>query len=253
MFRADNPSPMTLDGTRTYLIGRRRVVVVDPGPAEPSHVDAVASAVAGAESIDIIVTHQHADHAGAARTLAERVGGRVWAGSAATHEPPVGFEIAADGRVFETDDGRLSVLATPGHTPDHIALIWAQPSGERVGFVGDLLLGEGDTALVAAPEGDVADYLQSLDRLEAMRLTRLYPAHGNPLTDPSEAIRRFRAHRLQRVEQVRKILGGEPGAPTPRIVESLYGKALPARVLQAAHGSVEAVRIYLHRVTNRPA
>jgi glyoxylase-like metal-dependent hydrolase (beta-lactamase superfamily II) len=245
MVRAPNPSAMTLDGTRTYIVGLRCAVVIDAGPDEESHIDALASTLEGADSIDIVVTHRHADHGGAARALSRRTGGRTWAGDPSSATFLEGAEVAAEGVTFDTDDGQLSVLTTPGHTPDHIALVWDRTGAGRAVFVGDLLLGEGDTALVAAPEGNVADYLTSLERLEGLGAETFYPAHGAPITDPAVALSRFRDHRMRRVEQVRAMLRDHPDATTPVIVDRIYGAMLPGKLLEAARGSVEAIRIYL--------
>lgn len=247
MVKATNSSLMTLDGTRTYIVGSKRAVVIDPGPDDVGHVDALVAELAGAESIDIVITHHHADHAGAAPALAARTDGRarVWAMGSRPDWTSTPVQGLADGDAFETDHGCLTVVATPGHTADHIALVWDRPSGGRAMFVGDVLLGEGDTTLVAAPEGDVGDYLRSLDRLEALGAERLYPTHGDPLTAPAAAIGRFRHHRLERVDQVRKVLSADPRATTSDIVGRLYGSALPAAIQDAASASIEAVRSYL--------
>lgn len=242
---APNPSPMTLDGTRTYLVGIERVVVVDPGPDDASHVDAVAEAVGEAEVVAIVATHAHADHLGAGPRLAERLGAplRVPGPSA---ELPAGARSIGAGERLETDQGTLTALLTPGHTPHHVALVWEHDGTAGV-FVGDLLLGEGDTALVASPEGDVGDYLQSLARLEGMAPEVLFPAHGPPLTRPDADIRRFREHRLQRVKEVTWATQRAPDASLDALVDAIYGKELPAALREAAAGSILAIQDFLAR------
>lgn len=234
---APNPSPLTLDGTRTYLVGRRRVAVVDPGPDLPSHLDAVTAAVGDAEVVGILVTHDHPDHADAAPTLARRTGAPIRAAGLGTLRP---------GDAIPTDAGELHALATPGHTPDHLALHW--PAAAAI-FVGDLLLGGQDTALVAPPEGDLTAYLDSLARLRALPARVLYPAHGEPFADPAEAIDRYVRHREQRLAQVLRAL--EQTRPEPatvdRLVDQVYGRGLDPRLRAAAAGATLAYLEHLAR------
>lgn len=233
---APNPSPLTLDGTRTHLVGRRRVAVVDPGPDLPSHLAVIAAAVGDAEVVAILVTHDHPDHAGAAPALARRTGAPVRAAAAGTLRP---------GDVVATDAGELVALPTPGHTPDHVALHW--PAAEAV-FVGDLMLGGQDTALVAPPEGDLTTYLDSLARVRALSPRILYPAHGEPFTDPPEAIDRYVRHRERRLEQVLRALDAETApAPLDRLVDAVYGQGLDARLREAAAGATLAYLEHLAR------
>lgn len=210
---APNPSPMTLDGTRSYVVGLRRAAVIDPGPDDPRHIEALAQAVAEAEQVAILLTHRHPDHAAGAPALAAALGGRVSSG-------PV---VPSEGDVIPTDAGDLFALATPGHTPDHCALHWP---AESAIFCGDLMMGGLDTALVAAGEGDLGDYLDSLDRLRRLAVETLYPAHGPPFTDPDTAIARYLEHRSARERQVLGALAG--GARGLReIAEQVYGGVAP--------------------------
>lgn len=285
MVRAENASLMTLDGTRTYIVGWRHAVVIDPGPDEAAHLDSVARELRESEVVDIVVTHRHDDHAGGVDGLVTRLSGRPGLIVRQRRANPGGG--LRDGVSIETDSGRLTAMATPGHTPDHLAFVWGvEPSGGGEGssegaadrgagsdpgtavpgqmgrlggqpdgatspspqvavFVGDLLLGKGETALVAAPEGNVADYLRSLQKVEAVRAARLFPAHGPIIANPDEAIGRFRDHRLRRVEQVRALLLAEPASTTSVLVDRMYGQGLPERIRAAAEASVEAVRLYL--------
>lgn len=242
---APNPSPMTLDGTRTYIVGRERCVVIDPGPEDGPHIDAVAAEVGEGEVVAIIATHGHADHLGAGARLAERLGAPLRIPGPSS-DLPAGAVALASGERIETDQGNLTVIFTPGHTSDHISLLWEHVDGTAL-FAGDLVLGEGDTALVASPEGDVADYLQSLARIEGISPGVLYPAHGPPLADPAAALQRFRDHRLKRVKEVAFALQHAPDAPTDRLVDAIYGKQLPAALREAAAGSIEAIREFISR------
>jgi glyoxylase-like metal-dependent hydrolase (beta-lactamase superfamily II) len=142
----------------------------------------------------------------------------------------------------------LQVLETPGHAPEHVALWWhgaGAPGGGAL-FVGDLMMGEGDTALVAHPEGDLEHYLRSLDRVERTAAAVLYPTHGPPIADPSEALRRYREHRRQRLRQVVHAL--QPGSARPdALLDRVYGDTVPAPLRSAAAASLRAMLDYLER------
>jgi glyoxylase-like metal-dependent hydrolase (beta-lactamase superfamily II) len=174
LIRADNPSPLTLTGTNTWVAGRW---VIDPGPALDAHLDAVAAAVAargGAEGI--AVTHDHADHVEGLDALRERIG----------DVPVVSARAgAADGDVF----GPLRVLALPGHSDDHLAFV-----AGRAAFVGDAVLGEGSVFVSA----DLAGYLDALRRLRELDLAVLCPGHGEPIWDVRAKLDAYLDHRLDR-------------------------------------------------------
>ncbi len=238
---ADNAGPFALGGTRTFLVGRHQVAVIDPGPADRPHLERLAGEVAGFEGT-ILLTHAHPDHAGGARALAD-----------ATHlplraHPSFGALPLEDGSLVDTDAGALRALATPGHSADHLAFFH-----EAVGdlYVGDLLIGEGSTTWVGEYSGCVADYLASLDRIEGVRARRIFPAHGGPLDDPGEAIRRFREHRLRRIEEVRavaEVLGSHrlrDSEGVEEVVDRIYGTGLPAPLRLGALWSVRAILEYL--------
>ena len=244
---APNPSPMTLDGTRTFIVGRERPVVVDPGPADAVHLDAILAALGGRRPVAIVLTHAHGDHADAARPLAVRTGAPVWMA-------PGGFA-RVDGTVtrwvehgerVQTDAGTLTVVATPGHAPEHVCLLWTggPAEHERALLAGDMFMGGGDTTLVAPPEGDLTDYLASLDRLEALRPSVIHPAHGPPIPDGMEAIRRYRAHRAERIEQVVRALRQGTAAPA-ELVGRVYGPELHPELRGAAEGSLRAILAHL--------
>ena len=189
LVRADNPSPLTLSGTNTWVVGRW---VVDPGPALDAHLDAVAAEVAargGAEGIAL--THDHADHAEGVRGLLSRVGDvRVVSAR----------EGAVDGDVF----GPLLAMALPGHSDDHLAFV-----AGRAGFTGDAVLGEGSVFV----SGNLAGYLDGLRRLRELDLAVLCPGHGPPVWDVRAKLDGYIAHRLERerrlVEALERGLSGE--------------------------------------------
>jgi glyoxylase-like metal-dependent hydrolase (beta-lactamase superfamily II) len=182
--RADNPSALTLDGTNTYVAGGW---VIDPGPSDAAHLDAVASAVgAGAEGI--VLTHGHGDHADGAPALASRLGVDV--------VRPEGGSTA----------GPFSVIATPGHSPDHVSLLYG-----RLLFAGDMVLGTG-SVFVGGAEGSMAAYLDSLRRLLELDLEAILPGHGPVVWDPRAKLEEYLAHRLDRERRVLEAVAG--GAAT---------------------------------------
>jgi glyoxylase-like metal-dependent hydrolase (beta-lactamase superfamily II) len=239
---APNPSQMTLDGTRTFIVGRERPAVVDPGPSAGGHLDAILAALGDASPVAILLTHVHGDHSELAGPLSVRTGAPLMVAPGGGGEEHLEVTWLADGDAIRTDAGTLHAVATPGHAPDHVAFHW--PEAGAV-FVGDLLMGEGDTTLVAPPEGDLAAYLRSLDRIASLSPAVLYPAHGPPLTDPAEAVARYRRHRETRIGQVVRALR-LAGPSRPReLLDAVYGPELHPALRAAAEGSLHAILGYL--------
>jgi glyoxylase-like metal-dependent hydrolase (beta-lactamase superfamily II) len=165
--RAQNPSPLTLDGTNTYVVGHW---VVDPGPADPVHLEAVCAAAP--DGIDgVVLTHGHADHAEGAESL--------------------GAPVLRPGEGERA--GPFRALATPGHSADSVCLIW----NERICFTGDTVLGAG-SVFIAPGEGSLSEYLDSLRRLRSLDLEVLCPGHGPYVWDPAAKLDEYVAHRLDR-------------------------------------------------------
>jgi glyoxylase-like metal-dependent hydrolase (beta-lactamase superfamily II) len=241
---APNPGPMTLDGTRTFIVGCERPAVIDPGPSAGGHLDAILAALEGRTPIAILLTHAHGDHSELAGQLAYETGAPVMMAHRAdtTADHPGVSRWLEDGDAIHTDVGTMQVVATPGHAPDHVAFHWHDRGAV---FVGDLFMGQGDTTLVAPPEGDLAAYLRSLDRVASLCPTVLYPAHGPELADPAEAVARYRRHRETRIEQVVHALR-RAGPSRPReLLDAVYGADLHPSLRLAAEGSLHAILGYL--------
>lgn len=234
--RAGNPGPFTLDGTRTYLVGTEEVAVVDPGPDDPRHLEALERALAGSRRVTLLVTHGHPDHAGGAAALAGRTGAVLLGAGVAPARFP------SPGETIPTDAGDLEPVATPGHTSDHLSFHWPE---RRALFCGDLLLGEGDTTWLGEYPGCVADYFASLERVAHLAPDVVYPTHGPPIEAVAGTLARYRRHREERLRQVGDVRAREPDATPGRIVEAVYGARLPEGLRPAALRSVEAMLHHL--------
>jgi glyoxylase-like metal-dependent hydrolase (beta-lactamase superfamily II) len=228
---------MTLDGTNTYVIGAPgsgQAVVVDPGPDDAAHLAAVEAALAArdARCVAVLVTHHHGDHAEAALPWAGHFGAPVAAATASVAGPA--------GRVLDHDDRlalagtTIGVVATPGHTSDHLA--FRLESGAVL--VGDHVLGRG-TSVVTHPEGDVVAYLDSLRRVHDLGPSALYCGHGPELTeDPRAVLDFYLAHRAYREQQLLDALGRGP-ATVDELVATVYAE-YPQEVWPAAAQSTRA-------------
>lgn len=234
---APNPSPMTLDGTNTYLVGppgHGAVVVVDPGPDDAEHLTAVEAALAERDAgvAAVVVTHHHVDHAEAARPWAQRFGVEVHAPTREVASPH--GRLLADGDTVAIGGEQLTVVATPGHTRDHLAL--RAPTGALL--TGDHVLGRG-TSVVAYPDGDLAAYLDSLRRVLALGPDALYPGHGPALTrDPAAVLRYYAEHRRFRERQLLDALRAGPATPA-ELVARVYAE-VDRRLWPAAEASTRA-------------
>lgn len=245
---APNPSPMTLDGTRTFIVGRERAAVIDPGPDHPAHLDAILRALDGRAPAVILLTHGHPDHAAAAGLLTARTGAPVrMARGALVPFQDVIPEWVEDGEQIATDAGVLHAVATPGHAPEHLCFLWTGGPAEhdRALIAGDMFMGGADTTLVAPPEGDLSAYLASLDRLQALRPSVIHPAHGPPIADADAAIGRYRAHRAERIAQVVRALRQGGTAAPGELVDRVYGAELHPALRGAAEGSLRAILSHL--------
>jgi glyoxylase-like metal-dependent hydrolase (beta-lactamase superfamily II) len=241
---APNPSPMTLDGTNTWVIaepGSSSAVVIDPGPDDEQHLRRVlAEAASGDRRIArILLTHGHLDHSAGAARLAELSGAPIQAADPAGRLGAEGF---ADGDVVMAAGSELRVVATPGHSADSVSLLLPADSAL---FTGDTVLGRGTT--VIAQDGNLADYLRTLGHLrelaETVDLRLLLPGHGPVLADPIGTLDYYLAHRAERLEQVRSALAA--GARTPAEIVAMVYTDVDAAVWPAAEWSVRAQLDYL--------
>ena len=248
---ANNPSAFTFTGTQTYIVGEREVAVIDPGPDDPRHVEAIMGAIGGRSLAAIVCTHTHRDHSPAARLLAQRtaapivgcaplalesLGPRADAAFDGGYAPD---RVLHDGDSIALDGEPLTAIATPGHTSNHLCFAW-----QEVLFTGDHVMGW-STTVVVPPDGDMAAYMASLDKLRHRNDRIYYPAHGPPVTKVQQYVRSLIGHRLQRERQILKLVTDEP-RDIPAIVAGAY-PGLDPRLTAAAGGSVYAHLLDLQR------
>lgn len=241
---AHNPSAFTFYGTQTYLVGDSSVAVIDPGPALDEHIDALLEAIGGRPVAAICCTHTHRDHSPGARPLAditgasiigcaplalETVGPRADAAFDGDYAP---HRVMEDGESLDIDGDPLIAVATPGHTSNHLCFAF----GDAL-LTGDHVMGW-STTVVVPPDGDMAAYMASLEKLRQRGDRVYYPAHGPPVTHPQRYVRGLIGHRLQREKQVLRLVSERP-RDIPNIVANAY-PGLDPRLTTAAGGSVHA-------------
>lgn len=248
---AHNPSAFTFLGTQTYLIGEQEIAIIDPGPDLPEHIDVLERAIGKRQVIAIMCTHTHRDHSPAARPLAERTGAPI-IGCAPLVMDTVGprADASFDGeyradRVLNHGDGievegmRIVAVATPGHTSNHLCFAYRDML-----FTGDHVMGW-STTVIAPPDGDMAAYMQSLEKLRWRDDRVYYPAHGPEVKKPQQYVRLLIGHRMQREKQILRLIR-ERRRAIPDIVASAY-PGLDPRLVIAAGGSVLAHLLDLER------
>ena len=248
---AHNPSAFTYYGTQTYLVGHREVAVVDPGPDLPEHLEAIGRAIDGRPVVAIMCTHTHRDHSPASRPLARATGAPIVGcaplaledvgprADAAFDGDYVPDRVLADGERLDVDGRPIVAVATPGHTSNHLCFSYDQAL-----LTGDHVMGW-STTVVVPPDGDMAAYMQSLDKLRRRDDRIYYPAHGPPVTNPQQYVRHLLGHRMQREKQILRLVG-EQAREVPDIVANAY-PGLDPRLLAAAGGSVLAHLVDLER------
>lgn len=252
---ARNPSPYTYTGTQTYVVGEgREVAVIDPGPAEQEHLDAIVAAIGDARLIAICCTHTHRDHSPGAAPLKARTGApvigcapltltdtgpRADASFDADYAPD---RVLGDGEKLTGDGWTLTAIETPGHTSNHLCFALEETGAL---FTGDHVMGW-STSVVSPPDGDMTDYLRSLELLYERKQDTIYlPAHG-PLVDrPHRLVRGMIGHRRSREKQIQRQIE-EGRTRIPDMVERMY-KGLDERLFPAAQRSVLAHLIDLER------
>ena len=249
---ANNPGPFTYTGTGTYLVGSGEVAVIDPGPDDAAHLDALEAAIRPGRVTHILITHTHSDHCGGARDFAERTGAPIFGfgahpvrdkkidapaldeGADYSFKPD---ERIDDGAVLETDEWRIQAVHTPGHLSNH--LCFALPM-QRVLFTGDHMMGWA-TTVVAPPDGDMDAYLRSLDILLARDDEIYLPTHGAPIKKPHRFVRAVKAHRMMRDAQILDQLS-KGKRRIRQMVEAMYADVDP-RLHKAA-----ALNVYAHLI-----
>jgi glyoxylase-like metal-dependent hydrolase (beta-lactamase superfamily II) len=250
---APNPSPFTYTGTQTYLVGAGEVAVIDPGPDLPEHVEAILDATQGERIAAILCTHTHRDHSPASRPLAAATGAPIIGCLALAIEDDgpradAAFDFdyrpdraLADGEALDGEGWRLSAVATPGHTSNHLCFAL---EGTGLLFTGDHVMGW-STTVIAPPDGDMAAYLESLNLLLARDDKVYHPAHGPAVDKPHSHVRALLAHRRMREKQILGRLGEGEGH-IPAMVETMY-RDIDPRLHSAAGRSVLAHLVDLER------
>jgi glyoxylase-like metal-dependent hydrolase (beta-lactamase superfamily II) len=256
---APNPGPFTATGTNTYIVGSGRVAIIDPGPDIPAHVDALLATLAGEFVTHILLSHTHRDHSGAVAALKARTGAPVLSGGPhrlsralmpgeanilddandTGHRPDA---VLGDGDSVAGDGWRIEAVATPGHTANHLA--FALPDASLT-FSGDHVMGW-STSIVAPPDGDMADYMASLDRLAARPEQRLLPGHGPPVEDAHARIAELRRHRLAREAAIlERINAGD--STIPAMVAAIYRDIDPGLHPAAARSVLAHLEVLVQR------
>lgn len=253
--RANNPSPMTYTGTNTYILGKREIAVIDPGPADPDHLEAILTAVPpNARITHILVTHSHLDHSPLAHPLAQRTGAPIYAmGDSTAGRSAIMQQLAAsglvgggegvdpefapdvtlsDGDVIESTDWQIKAIRTPGHFGNHVSFAM-----QDIVFTGDHVMGWA-SSLVSPPDGDLTQFMASCDRLKTQNARVFYAGHGDPITDPHARLDWLIAHRKSREAQLVKAL--DPGPATAQALTKTIYTDIDPRLLPAAERNVLA-------------
>ena len=253
---APNPSPYTFTGTQTYVVGEPQgpdCAVIDPGPDEADHIAAILAAVGDRKILAIMCTHTHRDHSPAAAPLAAQTGAPIVgcaplvlqvAGPRSdeafdpTYSPD---RVLLDGEGMRGTGWTLTALATPGHTSNHLCFA-LEESGAL--FTGDHVMGW-STSVVIPPDGDMGDYMASLEKLMAREDRVYHSAHGAAIEKPRQLVRGMIGHRRQRENQILRLLGERP-RPVSGFIPDMY-KGLDERLIPAAEMSVTAHLIDLEK------
>lgn len=242
---ADNPKDYTGPGTNCYVAGDDRVWIIDPGPACDTHISAVMAAVAGRPVDGIFVTHTHLDHSPAAAPLAKLTGaktygfGRLSSDILALTDEDVDPDFDPDvalgcGGTVGSGAWQIQALHTPGHFPNHMCYLLP---AQHILFSGDHVMGW-STTVVVPPLGNLAEYMESLDKIRACDAALMMPSHGPVISSPAERVAEIRHHRRMRHRQVAECVA--QGITDPKSIVDLIYEGLTPRLLTAAEGCVEA-------------
>ncbi|MBA4000108.1 MBL fold metallo-hydrolase [Brevundimonas sp.] len=251
---ANNPGPFTYTGTGTYIVGNGTVAVIDPGPEDAAHLEALLAAVGDETVSHVLVTHTHRDHAPLARPFADAVGALVLAARPPARETHASGALdEAEDQTFRPDvilgdgdriagpDWTLETLATPGHASNHLAFALIE---ENALFSGDHVMGWA-TSVVAPPDGDMGAYMDSLERVTARGFAALWPTHGAPVTDVAPFLTAYKAHRLEREAQiVARLEAGDRtiSAMVPGLYAAVDQRLWPAAALSVLAHLIDLVR-----------
>lgn len=247
---ANNPSPFTFHGTNTYLIGSKELALIDPGPEDEAHFEAIMRAAAGRPITHILITHTHRDHTDGLERLRAATGAKICARGRSRHAQgslktsPSGAEfidiefkpdiVLSDGDAVSGPDWHLEALFTPGHAPDH--LCFSDPE-RNVLFCGDHVM-SWNTTVVAPPEGNMSDYMRSLEKLLDRKETVFMPGHGGRIEQPSRMVKAYMVHRRWREQAILDAV--RQGHTTIDRIVALVYQGLDARLVKAASLSVLA-------------
>lgn len=237
---APNPGAFTGPGTNTYLVGIDEVAVIDPGPDDKAHVDAIVGASMRERVRWVLLTHTHPDHAPATERVVKETGAEVLAFAKRDKDGSgiVPDRTIADGDTIEGTEFALEVVHTPGHAPNHVCFRLEE---ERLLFTGDTVLDGTWSVVNPARGGDMAAYLASLGRLRKLRLSRLAPGHGDVIEEPKARIDEYVAHRKQRERQILRLVTNAGEVKVRELVAQIYGaQDLPAELVEAAGWQVHA-------------
>lgn len=250
---AENPSPFTLYGTGTYILGTGNVAVIDPGPADPAHIQALLKAVEGETISHILVTHTHMDHSPGCRILKEHCdaptyaygphgAGKIEQGVPVEEGGDMEFEpdeLVRDGDIIEGGDWSVECVYTPGHTSNHMCF---QLREQKALFTGDHVMGW-STSIISPPDGDMAQYMASLELLLERDDEVYWPTHGAAITDPKGLVRAFIEHRREREAQILACV--DDGVEVIVDMVPIMYKGTPEFMYPAAARSVFAAVAYL--------
>jgi glyoxylase-like metal-dependent hydrolase (beta-lactamase superfamily II) len=245
---ANNPGPYTFKGTGTYIIGSGKVAVIDPGPNDEDHVNAMMAALDGEKITHQLITHTHSDHSPAAKLIKARTGARTYGfGSHGSGIYSKGFTVEAggdmefvpdislkDGDVINGENWTVNCVHTPGHTSNHLCFHLAE---ENVLFPGDHVMGW-STTVVSPPDGNMSEYMDSLRKLAERNDHIYYPTHGAPIESPQKFVRAIAVHRKMRESQILDCLDKEI-LTISLMVDHMY-KGIDGRLIGAAKHSIFA-------------